>query len=560
MLLRRLLNVGRDHRHMRKHHLNSALAEWTEAIGAEHVVVDSVERRLAETATFRTDQQIPVILKPANRLQVTEVVKIAARNGFPLYPISSGKNWGYGSRVPVQCQCALLDLSRMNEITGFDEDLGCVTVEPGVTQQALFNFLRNRNSGLWMDATGSSPDCSLIGNAMERGFGHTPYGDHFANVCGLEVVLASGDVIQTGFAGMPSAKAGQVYRWGCGPSLDGLFSQSNLGIVVGMTVWLMPAPAYFQAFFFTSNDEKCLPAVVEALRPLRMNGTLRSSVHIGNDYKVLAGVRQFPWGEQSPLSPEQMRGLGKKWKFARWSGSGALYGTRGQVAEARRLVRKALKGKTDKMQFLDDRVLSLATRFQGLYKLFTGIDLSRTLQLLRPVYGLLKGIPTRDALGSAYWRKRMSVPADPDLDRDGCGLLWTAPVAPMEGAAAVELVRVAERILLDHGFEPQISLTLLTERALACVISIAYDRELPGEDAKALACYAALRDRLERDGYYSYRLGIAGMRVMAAVPAYADLLRTLKQALDPRDILAPGRYIPASEIGANSPSYVAAHG
>src|SRR5205085_1690158 len=128
-------------------------------------------------------------------------------------------------------------------------------------------------------------DCSLIGNAMERGFGHTPYGDHFANICGLEVVLASGKVIQTGFAGMPSAKAGPVYRWGAGPTLDGLFSQSNLGIVVGMTVWLMPAPAYFQAFFFTSNDENCLPSLVDALRPLRMNGTLRSSVHMGNDYK-----------------------------------------------------------------------------------------------------------------------------------------------------------------------------------------------------------------------------------------------------------------------------------
>src|SRR4051794_40043607 len=136
----------------------------------------------------------------------------------------------------------------------------------------------------------------------------------------------------------------------------------------------MPAPEYFQAFFFTSDREEALPEIVEALRPLRMNGTLRSAVHIGNDYKVLAGIRQFPWGEASPLSPERMAALRKEWKFARWSGSGALYGTRGQVAEARRLLRRALAGKTAKLQFLDDRALSFASRFKGPYKLLTGLD------------------------------------------------------------------------------------------------------------------------------------------------------------------------------------------
>ena len=69
---------------------------------------------------------------------------------------------------------------------------------PGVTQEQLFSFLKERNSKLWMDSTGASPRCSLIGNTMERGFGHTPYGDHFAHTCGLEVVLPDGEVIETG--------------------------------------------------------------------------------------------------------------------------------------------------------------------------------------------------------------------------------------------------------------------------------------------------------------------------------------------------------------------------
>jgi 4-cresol dehydrogenase (hydroxylating) len=526
------------------------LLEWTGAIGPEFVVSDIAELRAAETATFHTTQKIPVILRPGTRQEACEVVRIANRHGTAVYPVSSGKNWGYGSRVPVASHCALLDLSRLNRITDFDERLGYVTVEPGVTQQDLFTFLRERNSKLWMDATGSSPDCSLIGNAMERGFGHTPYGDHFSNVCGLEVILGNGDVIQTGYAGLPGAKAGSVYRWGVGPSLDGLFSQSNLGIVIGMTIWLMPAPEYFQSFFFQCDREDGLAPIVDALRPLRMDGTLRSAVHIGNDYKVLAGICQFPWEEQMPLSPERMKVLRAKAKFARWSGSGALYGTRGQVAEARKLLRRALDGKTDKLQFLDDRKLALASRFKGVYKTISGLDLTRTLQLLRPVYGLLKGIPTKGPLGSTYWRKRMEIPADPNPDRDGCGLLWTAPVAPMEGQAARTLIAMAERTLLAHGFEPQISLTLLTERSLACVISITYDRGVPGEDGKAMAAYIDLQTQLEREGYYSYRLGIAGMQTLNSNPGYARLLRNLKGALDPENVIAPGRYIP----GENQPA------
>jgi 4-cresol dehydrogenase (hydroxylating) len=523
--------------------LTEALLDWKQVLSAPFVISDDANLAAAETATFATSQRIPVILCPASVEEVREIVRIANLHGVALYPVSSGKNWGYGSRVPIASGCALVDLRRMNRITAFDDRLGCVTVQPGVTQSDLFGFLQTRGSKFWMDATGSSPDCSLIGNAMERGFGHTPYGDHFSNVCGLEVVLANGEVIRTGHAGFAGAKAAQAYRWGAGPSLDGLFSQSNFGIVTEMTIWLMPAPECFEAFFFQSDSEDGLRTIVDALRPLRLDGTLRSSVHIGNDYKVMAGTGQFPWEEQTPLTPERMKVLRGKLKISRWSGSGGLYGTRAQVAEAKRLMKRALAGKVDKLKFLDDRLLSFASRFTGMYKLATGVDLSRTLELLRPVYGLLKGVPTNQPLSSTYWRKRTPVPADPDPDRDRCGLLWLAPVARMDGQEAEALRAIAEPALLAHGFEPQISWTLLTERALSCVISITYDRDVRGEDDRAMQCFRNLKKALDAEGYYSYRLGIAAMDLTCRQPAYDHLLQSLKRAVDPNGILAPGRYV-----------------
>ncbi len=152
----------------------------------------------------------------------------------------------------------LLDLGRLNRILDFDEALAYVTVEPGVTQRQLFEFLQERGSRLWMDATGASPECSIIGNTMERGFGHTPMGEHCNHVCGFEVILPTGDRLETGFARFTGATTAPLNRWAVGPSLDGLFSQSNFGIVTRMSVWLMPAPEYFEAYFFQCDDENGL--------------------------------------------------------------------------------------------------------------------------------------------------------------------------------------------------------------------------------------------------------------------------------------------------------------
>ena len=81
-----------------------------------------------------------------------------------------------------------------------------------------------------------------LGNMVDRGVGYTPYGEHFLFSSGMEVVLADGEVLRTGMGSMPGSNTWQVFRWGYGPTLDGIFTQSNYGIVTKMGMWLMPAP------------------------------------------------------------------------------------------------------------------------------------------------------------------------------------------------------------------------------------------------------------------------------------------------------------------------------
>ncbi len=497
-----------------------------------------------ETATFATTRTVPAILRPTSTEQVQECARIATRNGIPLYPVSGGKNWGYGSRVPT-ADAWLLDLAGMNRIIDFSEEHAYITVEAGVTQQQVFDFLAAQGSGLFLDCTGASPHSSVIGNTVERGFGHTPYGDHFANCCHLEVVLATGERIETGYGRFPGVAATPTYRWGVGPILDGLFSQSNFGIVTRMTVWLMPQPEYFQAFFFRCDREEMLPAVIDSLRPLRLDGTLKSASHIGNHYKVISGIQQYPWDRtngETPLRGAPMDALCREFDIGRWNGSGALYGTPRQVSEARRLLKRALAGKVSRLQFLDDRMLSIADRFATPVSWLTGWNLKRTLELVRPIYGLMRGIPTDYALRSVYWRKQFPAPDVMDPDGDRCGLIWCAPVAPIAGHHAARISAIASKLLLEHAFEPMLSITLLTERTFACVISISYDRDVEGEDERAISCQRALVEALTETGYQFYRLGILFMAEAHAAGAYSRLLSSIKGIVDPAGILAPGRY------------------
>jgi 4-cresol dehydrogenase (hydroxylating) len=60
-----------------------------------------------------------------------------------------------------------------------------------------------------------------------------------------------------------------------------------------------------------------------------------------------------------------------------------------------------------------------------------------------------------------------------------------------------------------------------------------------------MACYLQLADRMHGLGYYSYRLGIQSMAEMETPESYLAFLQTIKNALDPRGVLAPGRYEPA---------------
>ncbi|MEI6791365.1 MAG: FAD-binding oxidoreductase, partial [Myxococcaceae bacterium] len=203
-------------------------------------------------------------MKPRSTAEVQTLMRQAFQDKTRIYPISAGKNWGNGSKTPWAPNCLLLDLSQLNQISDFNEELGFVTVGPGVTQIQLVNFLKKNNSKLMPSLTGSSRYASLIGNALERGDGFGAYGEHASYICHLELVLPNGELIYTGFK--PGSACAKLSKASLGPSLDGLFFQSNLGVITEATIWLEPQPDYFHQAIFEAES---LPELGELINTVQ---------------------------------------------------------------------------------------------------------------------------------------------------------------------------------------------------------------------------------------------------------------------------------------------------
>ncbi len=532
-----------------KDNLARALKAWRDILGSPHVLTDEATLSAVETATFFTTQRIPAVIRPGSREEVQRCVRVANEYKTPIYPVSTGKNWAYGSRVPPADGCVLMELRRMNDIVEYNEKLAYVTVEPGVTFGQLHEFLRSRESKLMVGATGGPPDSSLVGNVLERGTGSGTYYDRFAHVCNFEVVLPTGECLHTGFGRFPRSETAGLHRWGVGPYVDGIFTQSNLGIVTKMTVWLEPAPRYSQACFFGIEEDGRLEDLVDALQSLQLEGVFPAGVTLRNDFNVISRMQQYPWEvlEGKTPMPEEMLDRVRKiwWRSAWWSslwvGWAHLYSrSREQGMAERKVIEEALGEKVDRLAFVDEEEVSIS-------RWDTPGDREAIVRYLGPEdrkESSSLSVPSEDNIFSTYWRKKISAPAsNMDPDRDGCGIIFCVPTIPYEGHHVRTALEIIKEALAKHEFEPILIIGFFSARVIYLDAAIHYDREAPGEDERALACHDEMLGRMIERGYVPYRLGIQSVKLLPEPKDdHGKLIGALKNALDPNNILAPGRY------------------
>ena len=266
---------------------NRALSAWRQSVGNDGVFTSEADLGLYRDAYSPYwdepgERVASAAVAPVSLEEVQAVVRVANQYRIPLYAISTGRNLAYGGSAPVHSGSVVLDLKRMNRVIEVSERNAYALVEPGVSYFDLYEHITKAGLDVWIDP----PDPgwgSVIGNALDGGGGWTasPFRDHFGSHCGMEVVLANGEVMRTGMGALPNSKSWQHNRWGFGPWVDGLFRQGNYGVVTKMGFYLMPRPEAMQtATVRVSRAEDAIP-LIDTLNLLENQHVVNGSTGLG---------------------------------------------------------------------------------------------------------------------------------------------------------------------------------------------------------------------------------------------------------------------------------------
>ena len=528
--------------------LDSALDAWRQILGSAAVLEGSALQGYLQD-TSGSQRTVPAVLCIESEQQLQSVLRIASQYRVPVYPISTGNNWGYGTALPARSGNVLLDLSGMARIVQFDAELGVVTVEPGVTQGMLAAFLDKEEHPFMVPVTGAGPHCSLLANALERGFGVTPHTDHFAAVTDLKAVLPDGSLYRTALHEAGGEELARLFKWGIGPYSAGLFTQSGFGVVTQISIVLARRPSCIKACLFSLPHDELLEPAVLAIRSVlaRVPGVL-GGLNLMNQHRVLSMSAPYPVDRTGvPLglmSPEQMKELGQRYQVFPWTGFATLYGSDRMVAAAQKEIRAALKPVASRMMFISPQRAAQLAKLSRWIPGERGKGLQSLTATLSKSLELVVGRPNETALPLAYWRGNMRGKTghlNPGLD--GCGVTWYAPLVPMRPDDVRRFVQMVHRITPQYGIEPLITLTTLNDRLFDSTVPLLFDRTQPAAVEATAACYQALLNSGKEQGWFPYRVGIDAMPTLIGMQKHAPAFHErLRKDLDPHDILAPGRY------------------
>lgn len=527
-----------------------AFLEWANLLGDARVLDTAAAQKRYGRCTTGIQRRVAGALQPDDRSLIPAIVEIAARCKVPLYPVSTGHNWGYGTALPASDDCVILDLSGLDRIIEFDADTGLVVLEPGVTQGRLAEFLDRGKHPYMVPVTGAGPTCSILGNALERGYGVTPHTDHFGAVMALEAVLPDGRVYRSALSGINGEQIDRAFKYGPGPYLDGIFTQSGYGIVTWMSIALARRPASIKTFLFGLKRPEQLGDLVVRVREViaRYPGVV-GGVNVMNSHRVLSMSTVYPrdrLGADGLMSAELVAELSRSNQVMPWTGFGTLYGSKGVVSAAQREIRKILSPLASQLLFVSPENARLLARAGRMMPGFLRAKFGNKLNMLERSLELVSGRPNETALPLCYWIKKKQPPAGAAMDpaRDGCGLMWYAPLVPMRPQQVTAYVTMATTIMRKYGLEPLITLTSLSERCFDSTVPLLFDLDSEESRNNAKNCYFELLETGQRHGFLPYRVGLQTMQWLSKnETTYWQIVRQIKKALDPHAIIAPGRYV-----------------
>jgi 4-cresol dehydrogenase (hydroxylating) len=467
------------------------------------------------------DEYVPCgAVAPARVEEVQAIVRIANRYRIALWPISTGRNLGYGGAAPRLTGTMVLDLKRMNRVLEVDESLACALVEPGVSYFDFYRHLRERQYKLWLDC----PDPgwgSLIGNALEHGVGSSPFRDHFDSHCGMEVVLPSGELVRTGMGAMPGNPLWQGFKYGFGPHVSPIFGQSNFGIVTKMGFWLLPEQEQVISYLISVPRNGDLESFLDGMLYLVNSGLIDSSWQLGSPIRSSADPEILS-ALEAGAPDEELERLGASKRLGYWGTRIRFYGPVAVNAARWDFVRRLL-APIRGVVFEEGR----AYRFP--------MDTERVEDdPADPLAKAALGIPNLAVFSGL-------------ASTGSQGLVFFSPIIPATAEQYRKAQAVFSQACAELGMPPLRVLGGWSwfRRTLVLLLGLPVTRDAPSNQLLR-ANYRRLVQIAADHGWGEYRTAPAFMDDVMRTLSFNDhalrrLHETIKDALDPNGILAPGK-------------------
>jgi 4-cresol dehydrogenase (hydroxylating) len=504
--------------------LGAALPAFAAAIGADKVL--TTERDIQD---FRDPfwpagddtHDAAAIVMPTTTEEVQAVVRIANEHSVPLWAHSTGRNNGYGGPAPRVGGSVIVSLRNMNRVLEIDDDLAYAVVEPGVRWFDLYDALQAGGHELMV----SIPDLgwgSAVGNSLDNGVTYLNPGRDFRMVCGMEIVLADGELLRTGMGAMDGNPAWHTYKRGLGPVLDPLFMQSNYGIVTRMGVWLQRKPECYLPCAFRLWREEDIDRGLEIVRDLLMEGVMDGVPNVFNTLisaSVLATRADYAT-DPEPLSDETIDHIARDLNVGRWSGRFALYGDEDMVDLKLAKIRRAFA------EIPGAEIVAERKFLRGQFH-----------EIAIPSDKIQFGIPDLEINNITGWYNQA----------EG-GHIGFSPVVPLKA----ENIREVRELLRTHleeqaGLDFLVGLLTINERSVIMVTMVLFDTTDAEMTRRAYEAARGLVQEAGRRGYGEYRAHLSFMDLAQEQYAFNDhayrrFCETIKDAVDPNGILSPGRH------------------
>lgn len=301
-------------------------------------------------------------------------------------------------------------------------------------------------------------------------------------------MLADGDLVRTGQWGISNSPSAFLSKFTYGPSIDGLFLQSNLAIVTKLSLWVAPRPPGFMSCTFSMPEEDDIGTLVEALGEMRRNSLIPNMIWVRNFVEALCirGKRNKFWSGDGPIPQWRLKELQSEFKDeGYWVAKWGLYGPSAVIQAQFNEIKEQLA-----------QIAPTGRLEGGLYVEQDGKPLDANS--IPPEHGLmLVGVPSLYSLPLMDWPLRDGEPgkaAHGDY----------APCIPTTGAHVAGWVRKCQAIYADTDLDFMVDF-FMHERHVICTSMYAYDQLSARDRSNVERAYNSMHQAAKELGYGMYR-------------------------------------------------------